>query len=851
MRRSVRVLSLLVPVHWRETVVRDLEEEERATAGHHLWIQRELLRVGLRMRLSSASDAALVDARAVIRSMWREKGFTTAAVFTLVLGIGVNLAVFTVVDRVLFRPLPFRDIDRMTMVTSYDVESQSKSASFTKALFLEGRRLPSVQDIAYGGHTNPHLVPQDGPASQPLGLTDVSYNFLDVLGTRPMMGRGFTRDDAETGGTAMLTYEAWRDRFGGSPSVLGMQLRAGTHVRVIVGVLPPGFEAPVINRPSTGFDGLAVLPDTLQTAPPRTAVWAGVARLADGASIPLAQQQFDTLSLRLKPDLGAGSHRVLVEPLRPAMFWYGYQYLWLLVAAALLVGLVACVNLSSLLLARGRSRAAETAVRASLGASLRRLLLAEFVRSLAVCLLACVLSLVALYWITEGLRAVVPGYFRLLMLRNIDGRVVGFACLVVFTASLIAGALPAWRATRTSLIAVIQGGGGVPTHARRNRAGQTVIFLQAAVGTVLVLAAVTVVRNFVGLVSTDTGFSRTNLHVLRVQPTGDRRGGDDRAELARYRGILNVLRQQPNIESAGAIDTMLAAGSRPQTGFRGTSGGSFGLWQVSDGFLETIGARLIAGRFLSAADVVDEQPVAVVSERAAHRLWPDAEVSATVGRDIVAPGQPTRRVVGVVADIRERPDQPPQPMVFVPVRAEGMWFLDFAVRTKRSMPPLNPDELRQALAGPFGVTAVRTIAAGATVTNALEHPRAQAVMFGTFAGVALLLSALGLYAVTSFDIALRRYELAVRSALGASSSIIRRLVIFDAIRPVIVGTALGLAVGYWICQWVQALVYQVNARDGWTFVVVALTSLLTAALATLSPARRASLADPAVVLRPH
>jgi putative ABC transport system permease protein len=845
-RWSVRLVSWIVPHDWRGAVVRDLEEEGRSNP----WIAAQLLGVGIRMRLTFATDAALVDVRYIIRSLIREKGFTAGAVFTLFLGIAANLTVFTVVDRVLFRPLPFGDIDRLVMITPYSFEQHLRFFSFTKALFLEGRSLSGVEGMAYGGFTSNHTLARETAASPPLGLTEVSFNFLDVLRARPVIGRGFTREDAgAVPGAAMLTYETWRDRFDSSPSVLGTELRSGANIRVVVGVLPAGFLAPVINRPNARFDGLFALPDRMENAAPRANVSAAVARLSAGTSIVVSQQQFDALSARLKTELGQASHRVLVEPLRPAMFSYGYRYLWLLAAAASLVGLLACVNLSSLLLARGRSRAQETAVRASLGASRGRLLLTEFIRSLTVCVLASAISLTVVYWVTEGLRALVPGYFRLLMLRDIDGRVLGFAALVVFIASVISGAMPAWRATRTSLMAVMQREGGLPAHARRNRAGKAVIAVEAALGVVLVLAAAMVVRNFVGLVTTDAGFTPANLHVVRVQPTGERRGGDDLAELARYRGILEVVRQQAGVASAGAVDSMPAAGAGAMTGFQATPGGSLGLWQVTDGFLEAIGARIVAGRTVTADDVNAGHAVAVVSVSAARRLWPEVRTEGVVGREIVAKGQPTRRVVGVVADLRARPDQPAEPMVFAAVRPEGLWFLDIAVRTRPSAPAPNAEALRHALAGPFGVTSVSVGPAGSTITSALQQPTVQAVMFGTFAVIALLLAALGLYAVTSFDVALRRYELGIRSSLGASATTIRRLVVLDAVRPVAVGTTAGLAASYWISQWVQALVYQVDARDPWTFGLVALTLLGTSAVAAWLPARRASRIDPAVVLR--
>jgi putative ABC transport system permease protein len=188
-------------------------------------------------------------------------------------------------------------------------------------------------------------------------------------------------------------------------------------------------------------------------------------------------------------------------------------------------------------------------------------------------------------------------------------------------------------------------------------------------------------------------------------------------------------------------------------------------------------------------------------------------------------------------------------MVFAAVRPDGLWFLDIAIRTRPGTPPPNGEMLRRMLAGPFGVTAATVSPAGATIRSALQQPRTQALMFGTFAVVALLLAALGLYAVTSFDVALRQYELGIRSSLGASASTLRRLVVLDAVRPVLIGTAIGIVASYWISRWVQTLVYDVNVRDPWTFALVAFTLVLTAAAASWFPARRAARVDPADVLR--
>jgi hypothetical protein len=285
------------------------------------------------------------------------------------------------------------------------------------------------------------------------------------------------------------------------------------------------------------------------------------------------------------------------------------------------------------------------------------------------------------------------------------------------------------------------------------------------------------------------------------------------------------------------------------TGARDWNGleGSIGLWQVTDGFLSAIGARTVAGQDISRDDVDHARPVAVVSEAAARRLWPGTPYQSVIGRELSATRQPTRRVIGVVADIRDRPDRPANPRIFAPVRPDGFWFLAFAVRTGEA--GLNIESLRHALAASHGGARVSVSSAGLMRTSALRQPRLQTIIFGSFAIVGLLLAALGLFAVASFEIALRRYELGVRVALGASAVQIRRLMLSESLKPVAVGILAGLAIAYWAAEFAQALVHQVDARDPWTMAIVSAVLVVTAAGAAWLPARRAARVDPIVTLR--
>ena len=793
-------------------------------------------------------EALLSDVRYAIRSLVRARWFTAGAVLTLGLGIGVNLAVFTVVDRILLRPLPVRDIDSLVLVGSGSPERGVGGFTFEKTLFLEiRRRVPAIEDLAFAGSTFQYRLSSDA-AGPSLRLTQATYNALDVLGTIPVVGRGFSRDDVvDARPAAVLTYEAWQVRSGGE-DVVGRRVGTGTGRFEIVGILPPGFLAPTVNMGS-GSDGLILRPDLLEAvAGPRDVAAASFARLRPGATMAQLRAQIDVVAGRLddeQPRPGGRRRSVGIEPFRSGVFGVVWPYFSLLWSAAALVWLMAAANLGGLLLARGRSRQHVAALQTAIGASRRRVMFAALTETGLVCTAGSGFALFLLWLSLSWLQVLVPTNLRPFALAEIDLRIAGAAIAAGLVASFVAGLLPAWRASRVDVLEILQRSGST-ARARRLRGGQTMVAVQAALGIVFVAGAAVMVRNFAGIVQADFGFEPRGLYEIGVNLSPEPAGQDRSHALeTAYPRMLSALRGQPGVTGVGATDVMPASGAMMSRDVQTAGGIRIGVWQMSDGFLDAIGARFLAGRDFDAADIRERRAVAVITRNAVDRLWPGAEPAAAVGRTLEAEGERPRQVVGVIDNLLDSADQLPQPRVYVPGGDPEFWLSSFAVRA--AAPP-DGDRIRAALAD-SGVTDVRVRSADSTIGTRLERPRLQAVLFASFAAVALILAAVGLYAITSLNVTLRRAELGIRVAIGADASRLRRLVVGDVVRPALVGSLAGLAIAYWAGRFAQAFVFQVDARDPWTLALVVVALIATAVVAAWLPARRAARTDPAEVLR--
>jgi predicted permease len=704
------------------------------------------------------------------------------------------------------------------------------------------------------------LVEELGDA--PARFGQASPNLLRLLGIKPIAGRDLTATViAETAPSdvpreVLITDAFWRRQFNRSPDAIDRVLTSQQRRYRIVGVLPPDFVNPSVEL-SGRIDGL-MANDAIVDGPPRdrTTVSARLARLGPGRTLDEAQAEMAALGARVAaqhPDFMGIHETMTAEPLRVGMLRPYARFLWLILCACGLVLLIACANLSTLLLARGRAHLHETAIRSTLGASRRRLIATGLVEALVVGVAGAGATLVALAGVQTLQVSLVPPEFRGFEVSAFDPRLVTLTFGFAAASGLLAALAPALASTRLDPLTALRRGpatGG----SRRLTTGRSLLALEAAIAVVLVAGAAGAVRSFGGLVFRDPGFVAADLHRTSVffEPTRNLLN----MERARALPVLEqALSDIPGLEGWTAVTyPPVARGSLPNAFWRmrQVDGGIIG---ITDTTLEVLGMRLVAGRGISADDVTSAAPVALVNRRAAAALWPGVPDERAIGQPVTMPYGGVRDVVGVVADVRSRPGAAAWPMLYVPigdgVAAKPGWAMELPVLL-RMRPGTQPNrreliERFQALV-PTGMVS-SPVAVADELAPWLEHPRFQALLFGSFAVIAVVLAAIGLYAVAAFDATRRRYETGIRLALGATRRDIRRDVIGAILRPVLFGSAVGLLAASWAAQFLQAYLLEVDARDPWTMAIVACTLLATAIVAAWLPARRAARTDPASVLR--
>jgi predicted permease len=784
---------------------------------------------------------------ATVRSLLRARWFTLGAVLTITVAIVLNIAVLSVVDRMLFRPLPYRDADRLVHLHRAVVRTPAPGAVIDQvALTALRERATTFEEFAsaLGGGRSEVI---DGLGETPVQLASSSPNLLRVLGIRPVLGRDFTDADLQAEERVLLlSYDVWRTRLGSARDVAGRMFEAYR----IVGVLPPGFLLPS-SVLAERVDGLLAWDSTMSHLPPRPGMLVGavIARLRPGVTVPQAQAETDVITRDIPRPAGPfGSTGIQVQPMRAGLFFLYRPYLVLIFGAVSIVLLVAGVNLATLLVARGRSREQEIAVHAALGASRRRLIVTTLFESLVVCTTSCVLALGLAYWGHGALLTVVPPSFRGLTESPLDPRLVLIAFGGTIVVAMLAAIIPSWRSSRVDLQSALQRAGrGARTS--RLAGGATLLALEAALGLVLVAGGAATVRNFLGLRLKEPGFVSADLYTVDV---GHRWSSDMRADqVARPRAVIEAIRSAPGVQSA-AVALLLPTLNFPgyhefwkPYGVQGTR------WAVGDGFFETLQTPIRAGRGFTATDVDSRALVAVVNETGARVLFPDRPAPASVGETITTLDG-VRQIVGVVADIRRLPGVAPAPALFLPITAAETPPRQSSLMVALRMPAGRlPDRhlLDTRLNERFPKDSVDIESLDDARAPHFHQPRFQAVLFGSLAVAGLLLAAIGLFAVASFEASNRRFEMGVRLTLGATRQQVQRLIVGAALRPVALGAVAGLGVCWWAAKFLQGFLFEVDARDPLTYALVASLLLVTAAIASWWPARSAANVDPSTSLR--
>jgi putative ABC transport system permease protein len=778
------------------------------------------------------------------RSLGRAPAFAIGATAVFALGVGINAAVFSSVDRMIFRPLPYRDANRLFMLQEIDVES-GQNVTFLPARYVleAGRQIDAIEAMAYLGDSSGFF---ETPVNDGLEirLSFVTANMLDIGGVVPILGRGFTAEDERLRReVALVTYEGWQARFGGDPDILSRRVYSRVGSLQIIGVLPPGYIPSGALLDPTAI-GVALMTSPELNGPPTSRTLPPTIRLKAGVSLQSAQAALDALIARLTPEMPrerGGPKAFQLVPLRRAMFGRYAAYLWLVMAGAGLVLLGACANLAGLFLVRSRSRLRDTAVRLSLGASRTRIMGDGIAEATLICLAGAAAALLALRWSMSWLQSVLPPIFGQFS-AGVDARVIAFAFIAAGAAGLFTAILPAlliggdvWRIT--------QGGAG-PLGSGSSRRGRWLLAVEAALGIVLVAGAGLTARNFIRLSAPNLGFDPIPLHLILVRSSA----ATPREQHADLQRALEIVRGTPGVAAAAAGAPLLPILQSDVATPFAANGPPCCRWQVTGDYTKVLNVDVLAGRELTDIDAQTHASVGVLNESALRYVWPGVRPEAAVGRILNLEGDAAREIVGVVADTRRGyMDDNRPPGLYVPIVDDPFRGMLIVARTEPGATLLVSDLRPRIETSQRALYYVRPMAP--MYARVLEAPRFRAVLFGIFGAIALVIAMVGLYALTSFEVANRRRELGVRMTLGASRLAIQRMVLVDSSKPVVVGVIIGLGVAIWAGPFLQAFLHNFSARDPWTLAGSAVALIAVGGLAAWQPAWRASRIDPAVVLR--
>lgn len=801
-------------------------------------------------------DAIRQDLTYAVRRLRQAPGFALAAVATLALGIGSTSAIFSVVNAVLLRPLPFPRADRLVRVAQtwkgrptvcspqnfLDVETQTTAFSGLTAISTGGVTLTGA-----------------GAAARLEG-SEVSVAFFDVLGVRPLHGRGFVAGENEPGRNrvAVLSHSLWRDRFGADPGVVGRTVSLDRQPYEVVGVAPPGLRYPADTDLWTPME----YDQRFRTSSRGAWYLAVVGRLRDGVTVDGARAEVSTVVARLAQAYPAHNEGVggTVIPLLEATVGNSRQALLVLLGAVGLVLLVACVNVANLLLARLTSRETELTVRVALGAGRGRIARQLLTESLLLGLLGGAAGLLLAVLIVDALVALQPQGVPRLAEVAVNGTVVSFAVALSLLTTVLFGGFPALLTSRrTTAQALRQGSRGILPGGRRGLSGSLVV-AQIAVAMVLLAASGLLLQSFLRLRSVDPGFRTENALAFRVS-LPDSSYAEDAQLLSFHDKLQRRLGALPGVRSVGAVAGLPLSGANFNISF--TVDGrpevapaqqpSLEVRIATPGYFRTIGIPVRRGRAFAEGDGPDAPQVVVLSEAAVRHYFPDEDpLGKTIrlglgrGRGRKAGGE----VVGVVGDVKERglgAASPPE--VYLPYAQFPIESMDVVLRTDvepRSL-AATAERVVHGLDAELPVARVATL--DELLARSLSESRFYALLVAAFAGAALFLAALGVFGVMSHAVALRTRELALRVVLGARRGELLGLVLREALLLGLAGVAMGLASALLAAHAIASMLFSLGPRDPATLAGVAVMLLATAVLAGYLPARRATRVDPAIALR--
>jgi putative ABC transport system permease protein len=846
----------------------DLAAAEKVRAGLSPQAARRAARLELggveqvkeRVRAARAGaflDTLWLDLRYGARTLARSPGFTVVAVLALALGIGANTALFSVIDGVLFRQLPYPDAGRLVLVSRHFARSNFPHGNLCVADYLDWRTANrAFEDPALVQRAHFDLTGAGEP--EQLSGAAVTAGFFSALRVRPLLGRVFVggEDGAAPQRLAVLSESLWRRRFGGNPGILGQAVDLDGSPWTVVGVMPATFHFP---RPDS-----EVWTNLRFAAPTRRGpfFYRGVARLKAGVTFAQAQAELDAIARRIEladPRISRLTFPIL--PLREAVVGDARPALLVLFGAVTLVLLIAAVNVANLLLARAAAREREMAVRLGLGAGRARLVRQLLTESGLLALLGCAAGIAVAAGGIGLLRSWNPGDLPRMQEVQLDAGVLGFTLLISLATGLIFGLAPALQSSRSGAVASLrEGARGSSASPARRRTRAALVVAELALSLFLLAGATLFLRSFVRLQRVQTGFQAPPRRLLSLEVSlNATKYPSNAAATVFYDQLLDRVRHLPGVEAAaitdslppdreGDADTYMIAG-RPLA--PGELNPIVSAPTVSADYFSTLGIPLLRGRFFDRRDQEASLPVVIVSEgMARHEFAGQDPLGQRIKRSGPDVASPYMEVVGVVGNTKYLGlANPVDAAYYTPVPQNSGRKQTLVVRTAAAATALAP-ALRRAVHAADRDAVISSVATlEQAMADAVAQPRFRTLLLAAFAAAAVLLAAIGIYGIIAFSVAQRTHEIGVRMALGARRSDVLRLVVGPGALLALAGIGLGLAGALALTHLLTKLLFGVSATDPVTFTLVPLLLAAVALAASFLPARRAARIDPHLALK--
>ncbi|HZU24722.1 MAG TPA: ABC transporter permease [Bryobacteraceae bacterium] len=843
-------LDLLSSEYQRQGLSAD---EARAAARREFGALQQMREVHRDQRSVPLVDSVSQDIRYAVRSLRRRPGFTLAALTILALGIGPNAAVFSVVDAILFRSLPFRDPGRLVEITGGSLHNQA-----SLVMIRDASRLADY--ASYGDATEANLTGQGEPARIP--VSSISGNLLDVLGVMPQRGRSFHRDEEMPGrGNAIiLSHALWQERFAGDPGIIGRTIHIDDVVRTVVGVMPADFRFPTAETQ-------AWIPATVDPRNDGYYWWAFslslVGRLHAGATPAAARAELkqviprirDAFPWKMWPDWAADSN---VVPLQESLTAGTRRRLLILFGSVLLVLLIACCNLATLMLSRGLARQREIATRTALGAGRWRILRQLFTEGLLLSFMGALIGIALAFAVQSILTRVLPANTPRVNEIAINARVLLFTAVAAVLSTVVFSIAPAVLLTRSSLHHSIHSAARVTG----GRTSSALVTVEIALAVVLVCAAALMGRSLWTMSGIATGIRADHLLTARISPNGSTCHAFGSC-VGFYADLLNRTRTLPGVQTAAAANTLplataysaFAAELENHPLLPGHEADMLWVTSITPDYLAAMGIPILRGRGFTDLDAAGSEQVILVSASTAARWWPGQD---PIGKHIRATWlKKSRRVIGVVPDIQATPIGqrygPIQGQTWIPYAQpiDGAPAPEMTVVLRTTRDPLTyAAELRRqvrALSADVPITDVQTMEE--VVRGSLATPRSTLWLLFSFAALALALGVAGIYGVVSWNVSRRVPEIGVRIAMGATPAAVCRMVLSQTVRMACVGIVIGIGGALAASRLLHSLLFGVSPHDPLTYVAGAAILFGTGLLAGYMPSRRAARIDPVSALR--